>query len=121
MPNQQARTFRFDATNRRIVGGNFQDPLGNPLNAGYLTFQLTTDAVAASNKQVSAGVITQADLDSNGSISGTVYLRPNSTMSPSTKYVIRAFTNSGEVCWESENVVPSGAGSFDIGAWIPSY
>lgn len=108
-------------TARQITGGNFQDPSGSPLNAGYVTFQLTTDGLISGN-QISAGVIVKATLDSNGSISGLFYLWPNNLMSPSTtKYIVKAFSNSGELSFESENVVPSGAGSFDIGTWIPSY
>lgn len=108
---------------RQITGGQFQDCAGNPLAAGYITFQLSTDGSASSpNLQVSAGIITRATLDSNGSISGTVYLWPNDQLTPTTTvYVIKAYTAHGELGWQSENVIPSGVGSFDIGTWIPLY
>lgn len=107
---------------RQISGGKFQDCAGNPLAAGYVTFQLSTDGSASSpNLQVSAGMIVKADLDTNGSISGTVYLWPNDQLTPTTVYLVKAYTASGVCCWESENVVPSGIGSFDIGSWTPLY
>ena len=104
---------------RQIVGGNFQDSLGNPLNAGYVTFRLTTDGMA-SGTQVLAGIITKATLDSAGNISGTVSLWPNDQLLPTTtRYIIQAYTNAGELGWNSENVIPSGGGSFDLGTLIP--
>lgn len=107
---------------RQITGGNFQAPDGNPLDAGYLTFQLSTDGSATSpNLQVSAGIVTRATLDSTGSISGTVYLWPNDQLLPTTVYIVKAYTASGELCWKSENVIPSGVGSYDLGLWIPLY
>jgi hypothetical protein len=105
-------------TKRQIVGGNFQGPDGSPLNGGQITFHLSVDASASGN-QISAGVITTATLDSSGNISGTVSLWPNDHISPDTVYRVSVYTASGELCWKSENVVPSGAGSFDIGTWIP--
>ena len=107
---------------RQIIGGQFQDRAGNPLNAGYITFQLSTDGSASSpNLQVSAGLIVRATLDSTGSISGTVNLWPNDQLTPTTVYLVKVYTIAGESCWESENVIPSGVGSFDIGSWTPIY
>jgi hypothetical protein len=104
---------------RQIVGGQFQDFAGNPLASGYITFRLSTDG-SVSGTQVSAGILTKATLDSNGSISGVVYLWPNDQLTPTnTVYVIKAYTMHGGLCWQSENVIPSGVGSFDIGTWIP--
>ena len=106
---------------RQIVGGQFQSLAGNPLVAGYITFHLNIDASTGS-QQVLAGIITKATLDSNGSISGTVYLWPNDQLTPTnTVYIVKVYTNAGELSWSSENVVPSGDGSFDIGLWVPLY
>jgi hypothetical protein len=107
-----------------LTGGNFQDLSGNPLANGYLTFRLNTDAAIlgnSSNVQVSAGVITRVTLDSNGNVSGVVPVWPNDILTPSnTVYIVKAYSAAGELCWSSENVIPSG-GTFDIGTWIPSY
>jgi hypothetical protein len=109
---------------RQIIGGKFQDCSGSPLAAGYITFRLNTDASTAvsSGIQISAGILTKATLDSNGSISGTIYLWPNDQLFPTnTVYIIRAYTNSGELGWKSENVIPSGVGLFDLGQLVPLY
>ena len=105
---------------RQISGGNFQDCAGGILAAGYILFRLNTDASDGVN-QISAGIITRATLDSNGSISGIVNLWPNDQISPATVYIIKAYTNAGQLSWQSENVIPSGVGSFDLGNLIPLY
>lgn len=104
---------------RQIVGGNFQDPEGNALDGGSVTFRLTTDAVAAGN-QVVASVLTKATLDTSGNIVGTVNLWPNDQLDPSdTIYRIKAYDVRGQQVWESENVIPSGGGSFNLGTLVP--
>lgn len=106
---------------RQIVGGNFQDALGNPLVGGSITFRLTTDAKATAT-QVAAPILTSASLDSSGNVSGAVNLWPNDQLTPTnTVYRIKAYTVSGQLAWESENVIPSGAGSFDLGTLTPLY
>ena len=103
---------------RQIYGGNFQDAAGNPLNGGMVTFRLTTDAQVV-DSQIMAKIITKATLDSNGDVSGTVYLWPNDQLTPATVYRIQAKSASGELVWQSENCIPSGAGSFDLGSLVP--
>jgi hypothetical protein len=104
---------------RQIIGGNFQDVVGNPLNGGAVTFELNTDGQAGTI-QVIAGVLTKALLDGSGNISGTINLWPNDQLIPTTTvYRIKAYTSAGQLAWESENVIPSGAGSFDLGGLIP--
>ena len=103
---------------RQIYGGNFQDAAGNPLNGGMVTFRLTTDAQVV-DSQIMAKIITKATLDSNGDVSGTVYLWPNDQLTPATVYRIQAKSASGELVWQSENCIPSGAGSFDLGSLCP--
>ena len=104
---------------RQITGGLFQDAAGNPLNGGSLTLRLSTDAnVADSN--ITASVTTTATLDSTGNVSGTVYLWPNGQLIPAgTVYRIKVYTATGELAWQSENTIPSGAGSFDLGTLVP--
>jgi hypothetical protein len=104
---------------RQIVGGNFQDPEGNPLNGGSVTFRLTTDAVATGT-QVTAAILTKATLDTSGNIVGTVKLWPNDQLNPSdTIYRIKAYVASGLRVWETEAAIPSGGGSFDLGTLVP--
>jgi|SRR5208337_304620 len=104
---------------RQIVGGKFQDSAGNPLVAGYLTFRLLTDGYTGTI-QVSAGIKATVPLDSNGTISGTVYLWPNASLTPVSVYQVDAFTATGENVWSNQMTIPAGAGSFDLGTWVPS-
>jgi hypothetical protein len=105
---------------RQIVGGLFQDAAGNPLNGGSITFRLTTDATTGDNKQLASSVLASALLGITGSISGTVTLWPNDQLTPTdTVYQIKVYSSQGQQVWESENVIPSGGGSFDIGTLIP--
>jgi len=104
---------------RQVIGGNWQDSLGNDLALGYVTFQINTDATSGID-QVNAGQIVTAQLDSSGNISGTFDLWENSSLLPSnTVYRIKAYSSKGQLAWESENVIPSGAGPFDLGLLIP--
>lgn len=106
---------------RQIVGGNFQSPAGGPLAGGSITFRLSSDATV-SDAQVGAVVLTSATLDSNGSISGTVNLWPNSTLTPNnTVYRIKVYTSQGQLAWTSENTIPAGSGTFDLGTLAPLY
>lgn len=104
---------------RQVIGGNFQDALGGSLDGGSVTFTLTTDAVASGVQVVAARMVT-ALLDEDGNIDGTVSIWPNDQLEPSdTVYRIKAYNFSGLQVWESENVIPSGSDSFDIGTLVP--
>jgi len=106
---------------RQITGGNFQDASGNTLNGGSVIFRLSTDAVATGT-QVVASILTSAVLDASGNISGTVSLWPNDQLDPTdTVYRITAYNSKGQPVWNSENVIPSGVGPFDIGTLVPLY
>lgn len=103
---------------RQITGGAFQDPMGNPLAAGSITLQLNTDAVTGTNAQLAAGRLVSATLGNSGSISGTVNVWPNDQLTPTTTvYIVRVYTSTGQLAWQSEQTIPSGVGSFDIGTW----
>jgi hypothetical protein len=116
-----AAAFSTAPVPRQITGGQFQDALGNPLAYGSVTFRLTSDA-NVSDSNIMAGILTTAMLGSNGSISGTVYLWPTDQLTPAlTVYRIKAYTATGELAWQSENAIPSGAGAFDLGTLVPSY
>ena len=105
---------------RQIIGGNFQDPSGNPLAYGTLTVRINTDAVFGTQQIAAKSASTP--LDANGNIASILYLFPNSAMSPSTTvYVLRAYSAAGLLVWQSENVIPSGSGAFNIGSLVPLY
>ncbi len=101
---------------RQIVGGSWQDSLGNPLALGYLTFRLNTDG--QSGVQVSAGRLVTIPLDSTGNIAGTVLLWPNDQLTPAgTTYSIIAYTAAGQSIWQNQKfTLPSGVGAYDFSA-----
>ena len=104
---------------RQVVGGNWMDALGNPLALGSVTFQINTDATSGT-QQVDAGRIVSAQLDSNGNVTGTVDIWPNDQLTPvNTIYRIKVYSAAGQLAWRSENVIPSGVGSFDLGTLTP--
>ena len=84
----------------------FQDPAGNPLSGGSVTFDLNTDIATATSggTQVCAGRTVTATLDTNGS--ATLSLWPNASLFPaSSVYFVRAFTAQGQPAWSGEMTV----------------
>ena len=107
---------------RQIINGGFQDALGNPLNLGYLTMHLNTDAVTGTNVQICAGRVVLVPLDSSGNVSGVVLIWPNDQLTPTdTVYFVQAYSAQGQLAWQGQQLVTSGGGSFDLNTWVPSY
>jgi hypothetical protein len=105
---------------RQIINGGFQAADGSALALGTLKFRLNTDAVTSGNEQIVAGRIVSVPLDSSGNVSGTVDIWPNDQLTPTdTVYIVTAISARGEISWRSEQVIPSGVGSFDLNTWIP--
>lgn len=105
---------------RTIIGGAFQDAAGNALAGGKITFRLNTDAQVGT-VQVSSGIVTSLNLDSNGDVSGVVQLWPNDQMTPSTAvYIMTVMKASGQVARSSQQVIPSGIGSYNLNTMIPT-
>ena len=87
---------------------NFQDPSGNPLAYGTVTFTLNTDAVTITGQQINAGVVTSFTLDVNGNLSGFLWPSDQLTsdgLSPNTTYRVKAYTAEGQLCFEQDRVV----------------
>ena len=100
---------------RRIIGGEFQSALGDPLSYGYLFIRLNTDAMTVSHDQVCAGRVVRVPLDVNGNIIlGSLSLWPNSQMTPPTVYIITAYTAQGQLVWRGETLIPFGPGPYDL-------
>lgn len=105
---------------RRVIGGDFQDSLGNPLSLGYVTFQLNTDAVTGTQKQLDAGRVVTVPLDNTGNADGSESIWCNDFMLPvTTVYRIKAYSEKGQLSWQSENAILSGGATFDLGSLIP--
>ena len=111
----------------QLVGGPFQDALGNPLSNGYLLMQLQHDAVALNVGQIVGQAAVQIPLDINGYIQGTVtgnpiYIWPNDILSPSGgNYLIWAYDSGNRLVWDNPQVqqVLSTTNPFNVNVWIP--
>jgi hypothetical protein len=110
----------------QIIGGPFQDALGNPLSNGYLVMQLQHDAVALNSGQIMGNVSVHIPLDINGRIQGTVsgapvFVWPNSALLPAGgNYLIWAYTSIGQLAWDNPQVqVVGSANPFNVNTWIP--
>lgn len=78
-----------------VLNGKFVDCLGNPLVNGYLTLQLSQNAVGRG--QINAGIVNTVQLDENGFIAGGgIAVWPNATLLPTTSvYYVDVFNHSG--------------------------
>ena len=76
----------------------------------------------ASQVQIFAGVTVFADLDSNGNVSSTLYLWPNSFLQPGgSVYRLDAYSTLGELAWSNQVTIPSGFGAYDLGLGVPTH
>ena len=92
-------------TTKQSVTLTFQDPSGQPLALGSVTFRLQVDisTFADNGPQISAGRLTTATLDSSGSC--TVLLWPNNLLAPASIYFLTAYTAEGQPAWRGELTV----------------
>jgi hypothetical protein len=110
-----------------IINGNFQDPLGNPLALGKVTFQLSQDAVnTTTNTSVSSKYIVSNTLTITGSITQPFNLWPNSILTTetgltNTYYTTKAFTASGQLVWCSPAIIPNIYPTVDLDNITPQF
>ena len=111
----------------QLVGGPFQDALGNPLSFGYLVFQLQHDAVALNTGQILGNASVIVPLDINGYIQGTItgapiYIWPNNVLLPAGgNYIIWAYDSVNRLVWDNPQIqsVLSTPSPFNVNVWIP--
>jgi len=84
----------------------FQDPGGNPLAGGNVTFRLSYDIsnATAGGVQVSAGIVTSATLDNSGSCTVTLY-RTDTLIPLGAIYFVEAYTVEGQPVYSSQMTV----------------
>jgi hypothetical protein len=89
----------------KIVGGQFQDPSGQPLVSGILTWQLNHDSNVTilggpTGIQIIAGNVINLYLDVNGNAAPNQYLWANSLLTPANSYyTVKAYTSAGILIW----------------------
>lgn len=110
----------------QVIGGPFQDALGNPVSNGFLLFQLQHDCVVTGTGQVVGNVAVRVPLDINGNIQGTVvgnpvFMWPNNLMLPNTNYLIWLFDASNRLVWDNpqSQQILSSPSPFNVNAWTP--
>lgn len=111
----------------QIVGGPFQDALGNPLSNGYLLFKLQHDAVALNTGQIVGDLAIRVPLDINGYIQGTVtgspvYIWPNNVLLPAGgTYSVWAYTSTNQLAWDNTQAwtIASSPSPFNVNAIVP--
>lgn len=110
----------------QLIGGPFQDALGDPLSNGYLLMQLQHDAVALNVGQI-YGASVRVPLDINGYIQGTVsgaavYIWPNNLLLPATTtYLIWLYSSTNQLVWDNPQVqtVNSTPNPYNVNVWVP--
>lgn len=115
------------ASQVQLIGGPFQDALGNPLANGFLIMRLQHDAVALNTGQIVGNISIRIPLDANGKIQGTVsgpavMVWPTDTLLPAgIKYRIWAYDSSNRLAWDNPQLqsVNSTPNPFNVNAWIP--
>lgn len=116
----------LNAAQVQLIGGPFQDALGNPLSNGYLIMQLLHDAVALNTGQITGNISIRVPLDINGRIQGTVggapvFVWPNVALLPAGgNYLIWAYTSTNQLAWDNPQVqVVGNTNPFNVNVWIP--
>ena len=90
---------------KQSVTLSFQDPAGNAIANGRVTFRLQQDISTATSggPQITAGRLVTATLNSSGSV--TVALWPTSVMQPPASYFVVVYSALGQLVWSGELTV----------------
>jgi hypothetical protein len=110
-----------------LVGGGYQDFLGNPLANGYLAMNLTNPAeIYTVGTEVVEGndIHFKITLDNNGNVSTSPVQQVFSTgsLTPACQYIVTAYAADGTTASASPQrvTVPNTSVSYDISNWLPS-
>ena len=107
----------------QLINGNFQDAAGNVLANGYVTMQLSADAVSCTPAQISSRIRAKIPLDANGNIQGTsggttYSVWGNDKLTPSgSTYAVRVYSASGQLVWGPWDVTVTSGTTFDCNTW----
>jgi hypothetical protein len=120
----------MSATKTQLLGGHFQDLSGNVLANGYLRMFLSSDELVTGVGFICSGIYVQIQLDSNGSVASSTSTPPatnqfvwsNDVMTPVNSYYrVFGYTANGQLAFGPDNQqVVFGAGTFDVGTWVPN-
>lgn len=91
----------------QLIGGEWQDSQGNPLENGFLIYKLSGDAYSPSG-QVCAGIDLKVYLDATGNIPAipAVFIWPAALLVPDDlTYDVQAYTQYGARVWKQFAIV----------------
>ena len=117
------------ATETQLVGGSFQDALGNPLAFGYLIFHLSQDCLVSGVGTICAGIDIKILLDANGNVASATSPTPapdqfvwsNLVMTPQNNfYRVTGFTAEGQRAFGPNNQQVAAGSVFNLDSWIPN-
>lgn len=103
-----------------LTGGGFQDCLGNPLALGRLVMALSVDAVdiLTDKIQICSGEEVSYALDAHGNIAGTPSIWINPLITPTSYYMARVYSQSGQLAW-GPNAISVFGTPVNATLWIP--
>jgi len=108
------------ASKVELVGGNFQDLTGNPLNLGYIQMKLSSDE-EVNDSLICSGFVIKITLDSTGNCVAGQFVWGNDVMLPvNSFYKVTVYSAAGQIVWGPNNQQVAGVGPFDVGTWIPN-
>lgn len=99
----------------------FQDPLGNPLAFGKVSFQISAEATASSNTiKLTPGYVIKGNLDSSGNLIQPFPIWPNALLTPNTTYYkVKAFSAGGQLVWYSPVIIPNTYPTVNLNNIVP--
>jgi hypothetical protein len=111
----------------QLVGGGYQDFLGNPLANGYLLMNITNpvEIYTVGNDVIEGNDIKfKITLDSNGNVSTSPaqYVYSTSSLTPSCTYTVQGYAADGTTATAPQTVaVPNTSVSYDVSNWVPNW
>ncbi len=111
----------------QLVGGGYQDFLGNPLAKGYLVMNISNpvEIYTVGNDVIEGNDIKfKINLDSNGNVSTSPaqYVYSTSSLTPSCTYTVQGYAADGTTATAPQTVtVPNTSVSYDVSNWVPNW
>lgn len=107
------------ATIDTIQGGGFQDPGGNVLAGGKITFRLNSPAQTINDGQAVQDIPVSFTLDGSGNVPVGSNLYGNDQLTPSnTAYIVNIYNANGALARGPENWLIVGASPIDLGTIV---
>jgi len=108
-----------------LIGGGFQDFLGNPPANGYLKMKINNpvEAYTVGNEVIEGSdVHFTIKLDSNGNCVTGQYVYSTSVLTPTCEYIYTAYAADGTTASAPQIVtVPSSGATYNVSLWVPNY